>query len=108
MDIRSDTAFLVGAGINDPMWDPVIAAINEFHSAPGVQTGEQANHWLAWWVYAQRMRALRMARNDITPEVRAQNDELAAENLRLRRTIAEHLQRAAAAKEIRLRRRFTE
>ena len=108
MAVRSDTVFLVGAGINVPMWDAVIAAINEFLPTPWILTAEQASHWLAWWVYAQRLRAVRMARNDVTPEVRAKNDELASEDLRLRRTIAEHLQSAGAGNELRLRQRFVE
>lgn len=106
--MRSDTVFLVGAGINVPMWDPVIAALNELHPAPWIETPEQANHWLAWWVYAQRLRAERMDRTDVTPEVRMKNDELAQEDLRLRRTIAKHLREASAGQGFRLRRRFVE
>jgi hypothetical protein len=107
-DVRSDTVFLLGAGVVERAWDPIVAALAELQPKANIRTHEQANHFLAWWVYGQRLRGRRMASGNMTPEVRERLLGIERDDLRLRKTIAEHLIRATAEGTYRLRRRFVE
>jgi hypothetical protein len=100
----SDTVFLLGSGAVANAWVPVVAAVQEFYSHAQVTNGEEANFLLAWWVYHQRARALRVQRGDLTPENRELNAQVEVSDLRLRQTIAAHLSVASEQDFFRLRR----
>jgi hypothetical protein len=99
----SDTVFLLGSGAVANAWVPVVAAVREFHSHAQVTNGDEANFVLAWWVYHQRTRALRMQRGDLTPEDRERNLQLEVSDLKLRQTIAAYLRVASEQNFFRLR-----
>ncbi len=108
--VSSDTVFLLGAGTIENAWDPIIDAIQEHRSPAHVRTPDQANHYLAWWVYGQRLRARRMEmeKGSISPQLKEKLDEIARDDLRLRKAMAEHLSKATADGSYRLRRKFVE
>jgi len=106
--VHSQTVFLFGAGAVEDPWAPIISAIQEHHPEARVQDGQQANHYLAWWVYAQRLRARRIEKGGLSPEKRAELDRLKDDDDQLREGIAKHLVRATVEKTYQLRRRFVE
>lgn len=110
--LRSDTLFLVGSGINENSWAPIIAAIQEctrkILPEANVESPSQANSFLAWWVYQRRLRAARMSRDDVPPTPAAVVQAIEREDLGLAQTIAAHLRLASDGDAFRLRPRFVE
>lgn len=92
-----DTVFLLGSGIVANAWVPVISGVDEFYPHARVRTADQANFWLAWWVYQQRTRAELMRRTDLGDErgdTERRDKELDASDLGLRQTIAANIRAA--------------
>ncbi len=108
--IPSDSVFLVGSGIidRDRSWKPIIAAIQEFKPDARVETDEQANYFLAWWVYAQRMRAVYLMGDKTSAEGRERNRQLANDDVKLKQIIAASLRSACDGRDFQLRPRFVE
>lgn len=108
-NVYTDSVFLFGSGaVEEDAWKPIIAAIQEHQPQAAVQDGPQANHYLTWWVYGQRLRALRTKKGGLSAETKAQQKQLKDADRQLRRKIAEHLSRATTERTYRLRRRFLE
>src|SRR6266849_6467214 len=106
--ISPDTVFLVGAGIVERSWEPIISAIQDFLPSAQVKTEEQANHFLAWWVYARKLGALHLEKTESSAEAKEKSRQIVADDLKLKQFIAAHLRDACERNEIRLRQRFLE
>lgn len=102
----ADTVFLLGSGLNANSWVPVISAVREFYPHADASTPEHANFVLAWWVYHQRTRALRMQKG-MTEEERKRNEDVATSDLGLRQTIAASIRVASDQRFFMIRRNAT-
>lgn len=105
-NLQTQTVFLFGAGALENPWSPVISAIREHHPEAGVQNAAQGNHYLAWWVYAQRLRARGIEKGDLSPEKQVRLDRMKKEDNEFRTLIADHLVLATADKTYQLRAYF--
>jgi hypothetical protein len=93
--VPCDTAFLLGSGVVANAWVPVIQALREFRPHSEITKDEHANFVLAWWVYHQRSRFMRMRMYDVTGEDREAYGRVERQDLRLRQNIAAHIRVAA-------------
>jgi hypothetical protein len=85
-----DTLFLVGAGIYEDGWDPVIVAINDVAPAAGVQSAEEANFFFAEHVYHWHLLTIPNPR-ETDAERRRWQLKLRRDDQRLKRAIARRL-----------------
>jgi hypothetical protein len=99
----SDTVFLLGSGAVANAWVPVVAAVQEFYAHARVTNEHEANFVLAWWVYHQRIRALRVQKGNLSEEAQERNRQLEISDLGLRQTIAAYLRVASEQSFFRLR-----
>ncbi len=105
----ADTLFLIGTGVEEGGWSPVLDAINEVYGAGTVETTQDANFLFAQHVYNRTLPSAFAQVGEFDREkVASAERELKEHDLKLKAVIAEHLQRATASRKIRLRRRFQE
>lgn len=100
--------FLVGAGVEDNAWAPVVSAIKEYAPDMGVQDREDAAFYLAHHVYQLRF----YHRHQTHPRAGEDGPKLAKQALRddieLKTVIADHLRRAVSRGDLHLTDKFME
>jgi hypothetical protein len=102
-----DTAFIVGTGINENAWGPVLEAINEHDPAAGVgDDAEAANFYFARHVYALRFAARFKSDPKNGAEIAKLEATLKDKDRQLKNCIARHLAEATRTGNMRLREEF--
>jgi hypothetical protein len=121
---NTKTVFLVGAGIAEGSWPPVLEALREADRENSGQVGkdqEAANLWFARWVWKRRFgwwfrynkhslikKLEHKARRKRERELDKQLADLAREDLAIKTLIASKLNAAVEARNLRVRPRFIE